>query len=180
MKPTVLILPGLSNSGPLHWQTLWEQHDPAFKRVQQRDWENPDCAEWAAALEREVEQAGPDVVLVAHSLACLLVAHWAHVTKRRIKGALLVAPPDPEAITFPEQATGFSALPREPLPFASIVVCSADDPFGSCEFAAECAAAWGSRLVELGALGHINAESGLGRWDQGLQLLASLVGACTC
>ena len=171
-----LMLPGLGNSGPRHWQTLWER-DPVFRRVAQSEWERPRCETWVCALENAVDRAGDDVVLVAHSLGCLLVAQWAARHPRVLRGALLVAPPDPDAITFPaDAAVGFDPLPHERLPFPSIVVASADDPFGSVEFTRRCSEQWGSRFVVIGARGHINAESGLGAWEEGLGLLRELSG----
>ena len=116
------------------------------------------------------------MVLVAHSLGCLLVAHWAAASANgHIHGALLVAVPDPEGPSFPKEASGFSPLPVRPLGFPSVVVASADDPYGSAEHAARCAAAWGSRLVEVGAAGHINSASGLGAWSDGFALLRQLL-----
>ena len=94
MAATVLILPGIGNSGPLHWQSIWEQSHPEFVRIQQRDWDNPVCAEWVVEIEEAVKRAGPDVVLVAHSLACLAVAHWTDKPHSLIKAALLVAVPE--------------------------------------------------------------------------------------
>jgi hypothetical protein len=89
---------------------------------------------------------------------------------------LLVAPPDPDEITFPcDDVTGFDALPNEPLPFASIAVASEDDPFGSAAFVRRCAERWGGRYVNVGRLGHINTESDIGIWEQGLGLLAELI-----
>ena len=174
-RTTALILPGIGDSGPGHWQTLWEMASPSiFKRVHQRDWEQPVCADWLEALEKAVSMSGDHVVLVAHSLACLLVVHWAAVTHRQISGALLVAPPDPDAASFPEQAVGFSPLPIRPLPFQSIVVASTNDPYGAHEFARSFASALGSRFVSIGAAGHINAESGLGEWREGISLFREL------
>mgnify|MGYP003444885809 FL=1 len=174
MTATVLILPGLGNSGPDHWQSLWEKANPAFVRVQQRDWEHPVCEEWRQVLERSVARAGADAVLVAHSLACLLVAHWAAGTSLKARGALLVAPPNPDSPGFPGEAVGFSPLPVKPLPFPSIVVASSNDPYAGLDFARSSAAAWGSRFVSIGAAGHINAKSGLGEWQEGLSLLRHL------
>jgi len=173
----VLILPGLGDSGPQHWQTLWERQNAGFARVEQRDWERPRYEDWAANLERAVAAAGPDMVLAAHSLACLLVARWAHETKLRIKGALLVAPPDPDAITFPEDAVGFAPIPDRALPFPAIVVASTDDPYGDVAFARASARSWGARFVEVTDAGHINADSGFGPWNDGLALLRSLADA---
>jgi hypothetical protein len=116
-------------------------------------------------------------VLVAHSLGCLLTVHWALETRLTAHAALLVGVPNPDRPSFPLEIRGFSPLPMRPLPFASIVVASSDDPYGSLEFARACAAAWGSRFVSVGAAGHINTASGYGEWPEGLQLLAQLTGS---
>ena len=169
-----LILPGIGSSGPGHWQTLWEQSHKAFVRVQQRNWDHPVRVEWQENLERSVAESGADVVLVAHSLACLLVAHWAAATALSVRGALLVAPPNPDAPGFPREAVGFSPVPLGPLPFQSILVASSDDPYASFDFSEGLAFAWGSRLVNVGPAGHINADSGLGDWPEGLAMVRQL------
>lgn len=171
----VLVLPGFGGSGPRHWQTLWEQANPSFIRVNQNNWRRPICSDWIASLEKAVAQAGPDTVLVAHSMACLLVAHWAAVSTRPVRGALLVAAPDPDGPVFPRSAIGFSPFPRGRFPFPSIVVASNNDPFGSVEFNSRCASDWGSSFLAIGDAGHINADSDLGIWPQGLDLLKSLI-----
>ena len=51
MDCDVLILAGLWNSGPQHWQTLWERRHPGWVRAPHRDWNNPDCREWVAELD---------------------------------------------------------------------------------------------------------------------------------
>ena len=175
--PPVLTLPGYGGSGPEHWQTLWEQSHPNFRRVEEKDWDAPDRAEWVAVLEAAVKSSGPETVLVAHSLACLQVAHWAfgHPSASPIKAAFLVAPPDPQGPAFPESATGFSPLPLGPFPFRTLVVGSTNDPYATPEFTVACAKAWGARFVSAGPLGHINAGSGLGEWDEGMSLLLSLL-----
>ena len=141
MNTTALILPGIGNSGPDHWQSLWEKANPSFVRVQQADWDNPVCGEWLDVLEKQMAKAGENTVLIAHSLACVLVAHWAAKTKCKIKGALLVAPPNPDGPNFPKEAIGFSPLPLKPFTFPSIVVASTNDPYGNLDFAQTCAAA---------------------------------------
>ncbi len=172
----VLVLPGLSDSGPRHWQTLWLAGRPGFRRVEQRDWEAPAIGDWVASLDAAAREAGPAALLVAHSAGCALVAHWAAAHRRPVRGALLVAPSDPEAPSFPAGPTGFAPLPLAPLPFASTVVASSDDPYVSPARARAFARAWGSRLVEAGAAGHLNAASGLGEWPAGLELLLELAG----
>jgi uncharacterized protein len=173
----ILILPGINDSGPAHWQTHWERRLPQARRVAARDWDHPDRAEWVAALDRAVTEAGPETILVAHSLGCLQAVHWAAEGGRRVRAALLVAPPDPDAPGFPEVVTGFSPLPMVPLPFPSVLVASTNDPYATFSFAANCARAWGCRLIDAGAAGHINAESALGDWPQGLRLLEDLASA---
>lgn len=175
MNSTVLTLPGIGNSGPQHWQSHWEKTNPSFVRVQQRDWDSPVCEEWLAVLEKSVARTGTGAVLVAHSLACLLVAHWAASTKLRVAGALLVAPPNPDGPNFPKEAVGFSPVAIRPFTFPSIVVASSNDPYGTLEFANFCASAWGGRFVNIGTAGHINSESGLGEWREGFSLLQELV-----
>ncbi|MCY1380434.1 Serine hydrolase [compost metagenome] len=86
-----------------------------------------------------------------------------------------MAVPDPEGAAFPSEAIGFSPLPLRRFAFPSIVVASSNDPYGSIDHARRCADAWGSRLVEIGMAGHINAGSGLGDWAQGRQLLAEFL-----
>jgi len=171
---SVLIVPGLWNSGPDHWQTRWEVADPTFRRVEQADWETPRCEDWVATLDAAVAAADPGVVLVAHSLGCATVAHWNEMSRRPIRGALLVAPSDVDAPIYPPGTTGFAPMPRGPLRFASTVVTSLDDPWVSPERALEFALAWGSRLVEIGPVGHINSASGLGDWPEGRRLLVEL------
>lgn len=174
MTPTVLILPGFGNSGPKHWQTLWEQAHSDFRRVEQKDWNNPICEEWVASLELALENANLDVILVAHSMACLVVAHWANKPHTRIKGALLVAVPNTKRETFPKVALGFDETPMTTFDFPSIVVASTNDEYASLNYAASLAKSWGSEFVDVGAKGHINATSGLGEWEEGFALLEKL------
>ncbi len=174
LKVPTLILPGIGNSDHAHWQTLWESINSAFVRVEQRNWKNPVCHEWVNGLEQAVAEIGESPVLVAHSLGCLCVAHWGARTRLKVKGALLVAPPNPEGVGFPSEAIGFSPVPLQSFGFPSIVVASSNDPYGSFEFARACASGWGSRFVNIGPAGHINSESGLGDWPEGWTLYQEL------
>jgi predicted alpha/beta hydrolase family esterase len=171
----VLILPGINGSGPTHWQTLWEKAHPEFWRVEERDWAHPDLRQWVAALEAAVRESGPKTILVAHSLACLQVVHWAAKTKLKVRGALLVAPPDPKKKAFPKRAGGFAPVPKRKLGFPSILVASSNDPYASLEFSQACARAWGSDLVSFGSKGHLNSDSRLGDWPRGFRLLQLLI-----
>ena len=170
----VLILPGYGNSDEKHWQSLWEDSHPNFKRVNQTDWESPVCTDWVNALEKQIEQLGPNIKVVAHSLGCLLVAHWAAQTTLDIAGALLVAVPDPEGDNFPKKALGFSPIPIVEFNFPSTIIASANDPYSNMSFSKSCAKNWGCNLIELGDFGHINSSSGLNNWPFGLDILRDL------
>ncbi|HVU52089.1 MAG TPA: alpha/beta hydrolase [Polyangia bacterium] len=173
----LLVLPGLGGSGPEHWQTRWEAGEPGCARVQQREWDRPDLAEWLRAVDRELAGGDGPVVLIAHSLACALVAHGARRPAwSRVVGALLVAPADVESPTrTPPETRGFAPIPVEPLPFAATVVSSQNDPYVAFERARELARRWGAEFVDAGVIGHINAASGLGDWTEGRRLLRALV-----
>ncbi|MFF3286114.1 RBBP9/YdeN family alpha/beta hydrolase [Streptomyces sp. NPDC003023] len=180
VQPIFLVLPGYQGSGPEHWQSRWEAADPAFRRVEQADWDHPVLDDWLETLDRATAaQQGP-VVLVAHSLGCVLVAHWAAERAERARqsgqaviGALLVAPADIERAGVAE-LENFCPVPLKALPFPSIVVAASDDPWCTPERARHFADAWDARLVEAGPLGHINSDSGLGDWPAGRELLAQL------
>lgn len=171
---TVLTLPGYDDSGPGHWQTLWEQAHPEYRRVQQRSWTEPVCDEWVATLDAAIVAAATPVVLVGHSLGGLTIAHHAARHARDVRGALLVALPNVEDPTFPPIIKGFRPIPRAPLPFPSIVVGSDDDWYMAEPDARALAAAWGSRFVLLEKGGHINTDAGFGPWPEGERLLAEL------
>jgi predicted alpha/beta hydrolase family esterase len=174
---TVLTVPGLSGSGPAHWQTRWERLYPRHVRVEQRDWEHPDLGGWLSALAGAISSAGGPVVLAAHSLGTVLVAHAAaRGLTAGVRGALLVAPADVESPTrTPPETHGFAPIPLASLPFPATVVASQDDPYVAFERARAFAAAWGAGFVDAGARGHLNAASGLGDWPEGHELLAALI-----
>jgi len=172
---TTLLLPGLGGSGPGHWQALWREASPDAELVEQDDWNAPDLDGWVARVAAAVDRA-PGALIVAHSLACALVAHLA---ERRpdllIGGALLVAPADVDDQTrTPASVVSFAPIPLERLPFPSIVVGSSNDPTVSIGRAMLFAYAWGSRFVHLRDSGHINVASGFGRWPDGQRLAKQL------
>jgi len=174
MTATVFILPGLGNSGEAHWQTRWEKQFN-FIRIEQRDWETPHCTDWIDAIDKAIAQHDPaNIILVGHSLACAAIAFWSDQYKRKIKGALLVAPSDTEADTYPPGTSGFTPVPLQPLSFPSIVVASANYYYVRLERAQQFAKAWGSKLVNIGDAGHINVAAGFGAWEQGLEFLKEL------
>jgi len=174
MRLQPIIVPGWKNSGPDHWKSRWAALLPLAVRLEQRDWQNPVAAQWIASLAAEVDRARSPVLLVAHSLGCLVSAALPVPLRAKVAGALLVAPADVERADTPDCLRSFAPVPRQPLPYQSVVVASDDDPYCSLDRARAFAGDWGSRIVILSGAGHINADSGLGDWPQGLKLLGAL------
>ena len=175
----IRLVPGLGGSGPDHWQALWAGTRPHARMVRQASWDAPAVADWVAGIDAAIDAAGGPVVLVAHSLGCPAVAHWATRTPDpgRIAGALLVAPADVERPDACAAIRGFAPVPLMPLPFRSTVVASRDDPYAAFARIACFARSWGSAFVDAGALGHINVASNLGDWPFGAVLLDDLLAA---
>jgi len=171
----VLMLPGWQSSGPLHWQSLWQDRY-GYARVEQHDWVTPKRGDWIARLEDVLLSSDGPWALAAHSLGCLQVAAWAAHSQhtKRVKTALFVAPADSEQSQTLAHLSSWRPIVRRPLPFRSLVVGSQDDPFCSPERTGQLAQDWGADCVFLGALGHINADSGLGDWPEGHQLFTDL------
>ena len=170
-----LIVPGLGNSGPEHWQTYFENAGDHFIRIKQAEWDAPACEDWINTVDNNVMQFDlSTVVLVGHSLGCATIAHWSATFNRIIKGALLVAPSDIEAPLYRFPATGFSPMPLEKIPFPTIVVASANDEWVSLARAHFFANQWGSQFINLGNAGHINVASGHTNWSEGMDILKTL------
>lgn len=180
---TILVLPGLNGSDAEHWQTVWAQAFPEMKRVEQRDWDKPVYAEWAAVLTEAVKRSTKRVVLVAHSLGTSLVMRWAHDHPElapKIAGAFMVATSDRDRFEgTPESPTsGFAPMLLERLPFRTVVIASRDDERVTYERAERFARAWGATLIDAGHQGHMGNAAKLGVWPFGLfwfgQFIASL------
>jgi predicted alpha/beta hydrolase family esterase len=172
-----LVLPGLGNSGVDHWQSYWCLAFRNATRVLQDDWEAPDLAPWLQRLDAAVAGGTRPAILICHSLACSLAAHWATRNHPgRVAAAFLVAPSDVESPAHtPDSVRSFAPMPLGAFPMPSLVVASTDDPFVKAERAREFAKAWGSDYCEIPTLGHINSASRLGFWPQGLLLLGQLL-----
>jgi predicted alpha/beta hydrolase family esterase len=170
-----LVLAGFQDSGPFHWQTLWAEGDPSYLKLSHASWDAPDRHEWQRELEAAYPAVGADTVIVAHSLGCLLTAFWAAGTLQRVRGAFLVAPPNPLRPDTPPTITNFQHPPRQALPFPSVVVGSDDDPCGSLDYMAGLARDWGSRFVPVRGGKHLGSMSGVGRWPAGRALLEEFI-----
>lgn len=181
--PTILIVPGLRDHVPEHWQTLLEQKLPNARSVPRMERDKLSRAAWVSELDRSLAAIDGPVILVAHSAGVMITVHWAMRHLRPIAGALLAAPPDfesPLPAGYPAQhvlrENGWLPTPRARLAFPSIVAASTNDPLGHYDRVAELASAWGSRLVDIGAVGHLNPAAGFGEWPQAEALIEELSG----
>ncbi|MBF8781559.1 alpha/beta hydrolase [Pseudomonas fulva] len=175
-----LIVPGWQGSPDNHWQSHWQRSLPNSARVEQQDWLMPKCQDWVRELGTAIEADPAPVILIAHSLGCIAVAHWAAQASpglmRRVRGALLVAPADVERPACSAALRDFAPIPLQRLPFPSQVVSSDNDPAVSVPRALYLARAWGSESGLLSRAGHINVKSGHERWEQGFAYLYRLQG----
>jgi uncharacterized protein len=174
----ILIVPGLGDSGPRHWQTLWQHQYPAFERVEQRHWNIPDVERWSEQISNTLRRSARPAVIAAHSFGCLASAHCAAPGVRTLHGIFMVAPADPEKF-------GIGSLLRKAVFSCPVTVVASDnDPWMDADRAAWWARQWGAKFINAGKLGHINADSGLGMWPDGLahfeRLLQRISGVQTC
>jgi predicted alpha/beta hydrolase family esterase len=172
-QPSIIIVPGWKNSGDGHWQSLWVESIAGSIRVKQDNWNSPSRAAWVQRISETILAQDNAVVLVAHSLGCIATTYLPIEVVKKVQGALLVAPADPERRA---PLVDFSPAPYQALPYRSVLVASSNDPYCSVRTAGAYARAWGSEFVRLQNAGHINTESGFGEWPLGLALLQSLIG----
>ncbi|WP_230530769.1 RBBP9/YdeN family alpha/beta hydrolase [Microvirga roseola] len=173
----ILIVPGYENSGPDHWQSRWERQLSSAWRVEQENWDAPDKDAWVERIAQDVKRARKPIVLVGHSLGVLAIAHAApRLEPGKVQGAFLVGLPDAERPEFvPAIDRAFAPIPRDPLPFPSVLVASRTDPFCDYGKAEDIAYAWGSAFVDAGDAGHLNTASGYGPWPEGLMRFAGFL-----
>jgi len=173
MSGRFLVVPGWGGSSKHHWQTHLEASLDGASRVEMRDWMTPHAPQWIATLEKRIAE-GPPAIVIGHSLGCIAIAH-AVARGAKLRGALLVAPPDCDHLDDADRLAGFGPAPKMTLPFPSLLVASRNDPYASLEWSRSIAHYWGSEFVDAGELGHINADSGIGGWPEGQALLGRLV-----
>jgi predicted alpha/beta hydrolase family esterase len=164
-----VLVPGRFNSGPEHWQTIWERELPIWKRVSQSNWNDPDTHRLNGSLRRLLAQGSRPALLVGHSLGALASVCLASELPARVAGLMLVAPAEPAKFHAEED------VPLVSLGLPSMLVASHSDPFLSFARAEYWAGLWGSELIDLGEAGHINVDSGFGPWNFGLEVLCRLV-----
>lgn len=161
----VVIVPGLNNSDSNHWQSLWHQRLPTSRRVQLPEWSTPDLAKWKQGIAEALQGLSQPAVIIAHSFGTLASASFAAEHPDKIAALFLVAPADPDKF-------GITAhLPQGNLPVPSKIIASSNDPWLNEIKAATWALQWGADFLRIRNLGHINSDSQLGIWDQGIEEL---------
>jgi uncharacterized protein len=173
---TFVFLGGVYNSGPGHWQRIWYEDMPGSVWVEHDDWDHPEREAWVSDLQAAFWQITGPYVVIAHSLGCLLLAEWSrNHDDPSLVGAFLVAVPDPNGASFPASIDGFVDAPSLNLPCPALVIASQDDEYASIDYARALAEHWQAEFVDAGKLGHINANSGIGDWQEGRGLLEKFV-----
>lgn len=173
---SILVLPGFMNSEAEHWQSRWQARLSTASRIWEPVMADARKDDWVEAVVKAVSAAEKPVVLVAHSLGVIATAHAAPKLTGKVAGAFLVAPSNVERDNLtPGIDRAFAPVPRDPLPFPSLLVASRSDPFCTFEKADEFALCWGSHRIDAGDTGHINVGSGHGPWPEGLLQFAAFL-----
>ncbi|MFN0264091.1 RBBP9/YdeN family alpha/beta hydrolase [Tepidamorphus sp. 3E244] len=173
----LLMLPGLGGGTDNHWYRRWAERIGTATVVEQDEWWKPEPKSWCDRIMEHVERAERPIVFMAHSLGTLALAHVApRLEGHDVRGAFIVAPPDLETrLKMVPDAGTFLPIPRDPLPFPSLMAASKTDPYCSLDAAGDLANAWGSLLVDAGDSGHLNADSGHGPWPEGLMTFTTFL-----
>lgn len=182
---TFLIVPGLRDHVEEHWQTLLARQLPKSVTVPPLEHDKLSRAARVEALNSTLAGIEGPVVIIAHSAGCITTVHWAlqHAQQAgRVQAALLATPADlenPMPAGYPTvdqlQSNGWAPIPRQSLPFKTLVAASRNDPLAQLSRIEDLAADWKAELVDLGEVGHLNPASGYGPWDGVHALLKQLV-----
>lgn len=185
---TVVIVPGLRDHVAEHWQTHLQAQLPRVRTVPPLEHNKLSCEARIQALEEVLTQIDGPVMLVAHSAGVMITVHWAWARRhlpsrmRSIHGALLATPADlerPLPAGYPAmsllQENGWLPIPRLQLPFPATVAASTNDPLGELAHITQLATDWGSQIVNIGAVGHLNPAAGYGPWPEAKALIAQLL-----
>ncbi|CAN5394099.1 alpha/beta fold hydrolase [soil metagenome] len=171
--PRLLIIPGLHDSGPAHWQSWLQERHPGSVRVEQANWEAAHLPLWTARIEETLAREPSSTwIAVAHSFGCLALARYLAARRTRgapaadIRAALLVAPADPAKFDV------IDLLPISRFWLPSQLIASQTDPWMPLSTARTWASIWGAEFVDLGNAGHINVDSGFGPLPQAEDFIA--------
>ncbi len=179
IQTTIVLVPGLNNAGPAHWQTLLQNKFVNIVRVKQDDWDNPSRKPWIAGIEQIVKTIDGPIVFVGHSCGSVAIAQWAEQfggCYSNIKGALLVAPADVDRENAHIDILAMRPLPKAAINFKSIIICSDNDDHCTLDKSYLLARQWNSEVVLVKGGSHFHTEAGYGKWPLVEQLMAELAG----
>ena len=177
MKKKVLLLHGWSGSDNPHWQA-WLAGELAKEYgyvnfLHFSDVDEPKLDVWMSELNAALVSFKPDVV-VCHSLANTLWFHYCHTNPTLLVEKLyLVAPPSLHCKVEELQEFFPLATPQKLYAKSAMLISSTDDPYMSQEEVSSLQLQLNIPMKTLQNAGHINAESGYGKWDWILQELNS-------
>ncbi len=170
----VLIVPGYHGSAEAHWQVWLQRQWPHSRLLTSVDWEKPVLATWAEQIRDEIARAREPLWIVAHSFGCLASVVAAADRPQSVAALVLVAPAEPARFNLLglgsaddrrlEVHTLADVLPDTALNVPGLVLASSNDPWMSLAAAEVWARRWQLELQDVGALGHINVDSGHGPW----------------
>lgn len=165
----VLIVPGLHNSDDNHWQSRWQSQLPKSQRIAVANWSVPDLDKWRNGIRKSLDAINQPAVIIAHSFGALASASLAFEYADKIAALFLVAPADPDKFSVSE------LLPQSILPVETKIIASSNDPWMTDSKAAYWALLWGADFLRLKNVGHINSDSNLGDWSEGIRELHQLI-----
>ena len=150
----LLIVPGADGSGPAAWRRRY----PRAPRVVRLPGAATDLNRWAASVATSIDACRDAPLVLAHGFGVLATLRATSLFERRVAGAMLVAPADPDDYGV------LVRLPATPLPYPTLLVASRDDPGIKLTKAGALATRWGSRFA-------VVERSGDDRWQEGARLL---------
>ncbi|MDI3408146.1 RBBP9/YdeN family alpha/beta hydrolase [Streptomyces cavernicola] len=183
--PTVVIVPGLRDHVPQHWQTLLADRLDDARLLPPLETDRLNRHAHVAVLQRTLAQILGPVVLVAHSAGVITTVHWAAQHHHEVRGALLATPPDltpplleghpsPDAL----HAGGWTPVPMKPLPFPASSRPAPTTPWPPTTTPQMCvphpATPARSKRQALGPVGHLNPASGYGTWERAEEFVREL------
>lgn len=179
-----LIVPGYNGSDEQHWQTWLETELPDCKRIKGIEWDKPMVHNWASTIIDALDSEVEPVLVIAHSFGCLASVLAAEQRPHKIAGLILVAPAAPERFGLFGRRDNTATLDiarflPETLKVTGVLIGSRNDPWMNFKHAWAWAKRWNLTFVDAGFAGHINSESGHGRWPLILNVIESLQDSIT-
>jgi predicted alpha/beta hydrolase family esterase len=145
MRPTILLVPRAHDEPPGPWSSLADSGVAGVRRAMLPTTGTADLNRWAAGVATSIDACRAPPLVVAHGFGALATLRATFLFERRIAGAMLVSPADPD------HHGALARLPAVALPYPTLVVASRDDPTLKLTKAGALATRWGARLVVLGA-----------------------------